>query len=252
MLFRSNAKFRTKQIQNMKTIGESGDPKKAREVGDTIGEYLSEYGINLDFAPVGDVLTNEKNQVIGSRSFGRDPQLVAKMVDAECNGLLKHGVLPCIKHFPGHGATEGDTHLGFAITKRTLGQLRKSELVPFQMAAKEQRPFIMVSHISVPSITDSDIPSSLSYKMITTILRGELGYQGIIITDAMNMGAIQKNYKPETAAVEAVKAGVDIILMPQDFKKAYQAVLEAVKQGEISEERIDESVRRILEIKFKL
>lgn len=248
----NNPNFKVKQYTDMALIGASRDPQKAYEVGATIGSYLSEYGLNLDFAPDADVLTNPSNTVIGNRSFGTDAALVAEMDLQVSQGLADHHVLSCFKHFPGHGATAGDTHKGFAYTNKSLEELRKSELVPFQAAAQHNIPFLMVSHISVPNVIGDNTPSSLSKVMITDILRNRLGYNGIIITDSMSMGAIVNNYGTKESVLRSLQAGADMILMPQDFKTAYQAVLSAVSDGSLSEQRIEESVKRILRVKLGL
>jgi len=208
--------------------------------------------LNLDFAPDADVLTNPDNTVIGDRSFGTDGKLVAKMDLKVAQGLADNHVLSCFKHFPGHGATQGDTHEGFAYTNKTLVELMKSELVPFQAAVDNDIPFIMVSHISVPNVIGNNTPSSLSKVMITDILRKQIGYNGIIITDSMSMGAIVNNYGTKDAVILSIQAGVDMILMPEDFVAAYQGVLDAVSDGTISEQRINESLERILRVKLKM
>lgn len=242
--------FSVPKFSNMAEIGAARDVTKAYEVGDEIGKYLHEYGINLDYAPNADVLTNPANTVIGDRSFGTDPRLVSAMAEQVLKGMNKNQVHGVLKHFPGHGATEGDTHEGFAVTNKTLEQMLKSELVPFQNGIDRGVEFIMVAHISAPAVTGDNTPCTLSKTMVTDVLRSLMGYDGIVITDALNMGAIQNNYTSEQAAVMAVEAGVDLLLMPSDFKQAYQAVLEAVQSGRISQERIDASVRRILKVKL--
>ena len=158
----------------------------------------------------------------------------------------------CYKHFPGHGATAGDTHKGFSYTDKTLDELKQEELIPFEAAVAEGCSFIMVGHISVPEVTGNDVPASLSEKVVTDLLRNEMQYDGLIITDAMNMGAIANQYNSAEAAVMAVQAGDDLILMPKDFKTAYQGVLDAVRNGTISEERIDTSVTRIVTKKLEM
>lgn len=238
--------FRVEKVGDMSKIGESGDLKRAYEAGDTIGSYLHSYGLNMDFAPVADVLSNPDNDLLKKRSFGSDSKLVSEMAVQVAKALEGHDVYAVMKHFPGHGAVAGDTHDGMAYTEKTLDQLQKNEFVPFKEAIEQGIDFIMVAHISVPQVIGTNTPSSLSRTMVTDILRGQLGYDGIVITDALDMGAIKKNYSSGQAAVMAVQAGVDILLMPEDFKTAYQAVIDAVKDGIISEERIDESVMRIV------
>lgn len=239
-------------VPKIKPMGKILSEKGAYKAGDEIGAYLNELGFNLDFAPDADVLTNQKNTVIGNRSFGEDADIVLCYASAYSDGLHDNGVLSTFKHFPGHGATEADTHEGFAYTDKTYEELSMAELVPFAGANGAGIDLIMVSHISVPNVTGNHTPSSLSYTMVTEILRGDLGYDGLIITDAMNMGAITEKYTSGEAAVSAINAGVDVILMPQDFHQAVEGVLAAVENGEISEERIDASVRRILEVKLIL
>ena len=225
---------------------------QAYHVGDTIGGYLSKYGFNVDFAPCADVITNSENKVIGTRSFVTNPDIVSSMSLSVAKGLKSHGVLATYKHFPGHGSTVGDTHDGFAYTNKTLDELMQSELVPFKSAADNKIDMVMVAHISVPNVIGDDTPSSLSYKMITGVLKEQLGYKGLIVTDALNMGAIANKYSSETAAVMAVKAGNDLLLMPKDFAAAARAVINEVKNGNISEERINESVRKIVRAKLQL
>ena len=247
-----NSNFSVETFSDMRSIGDSGDTTKAYEVGNTIGAYLNQYGFNLDFAPDADVLTNPDNQVIGTRSFGTDPYVVSKMTQSVVKGLEDNQVYACLKHFPGHGATSGDTHAGYAYTDKTLDELMQSELVPFSNGIQNGVHFIMVSHIAAPQVTGDNLPASLSPYMIQTVLREQMGYDGIVITDAMNMGAISDNYGSADAAVRSVNAGADIVLMPKDFVSAYQGVLNAVESGTISADRIDESVRRILRVKMQL
>ena len=245
-------RFDVPDIENMSAVGETKDVRKAYETGDKIGAYLSELGFNVDFAPVADVLSNPANKVVKLRSFGNDPDLVAEMTSEVGKGLKEHHVFAVLKHYPGHGGTKEDSHQGYAYTEKSLEELQECELVPFQKGIDDNISFIMAGHISVPNVTGDDTPTSLSHVMITGILRGRMGYQGIVVTDAMNMGAVSQHYSPAEASVNAVLAGVDIILMPEDFYAAYDGVLEAVNQEQISEERINESVRRILSVKLRI
>lgn len=232
----------------MSEIGASGDAAVAREAGTKIGTYLSGYGFNLDFAPVADVIT-EGNTVIGERSFGTDVNLVSPMVAAMVEGLQDNGVSACLKHFPGLGDTTEDTHEGLAASEKTLDDFTAQDFPVYQAGIGAGVKFIMVSHLSAPNVVGDNTPASLSSMMINDILRGQLGYQGVVITDAMNMTAITDYYTSEQAAVMALQAGADMILMPEDFKAAYQGVLDAVNNGTLTEERIDESLRRIYRIK---
>lgn len=237
-------------IGDMARIGAAGDVEAARKVGEDIGTYLSRMGFNVDFAPVADVWSNPENQVVKRRSFGADPKLVSEMTSAVSEGLHSKGVLSVYKHFPGHGATAGDTHKGYAYTEKTEEQLKSCELIPFQRGIREKVPFIMTGHVSLPGLTGDDTPASLSPAVIGDLLRKDMGYDGIVVTDALNMGAVVQQYSSGEAAVKALKAGADILLMPYDFKAAYRGVLEAVESGELSRERIDESIRRILRVKI--
>lgn len=243
--------FDVTTFPDMAEIGASGDPAKAYEVGSTIGSYLSDYGFNLDFAPVADVLINPENTAIGSRSFGSDPSVVSEMVKEEVLGLQDQQVSAVLKHFPGHGATTEDSHNGAAIVNRSLDELRNAEFLPFEAGIQAGADFVMVGHLQVPQVIPDDTPASLSSVMITDILRNELGFDGIVITDSLSMGAVTDYYTPAEAAVMCIQAGGDIILMPQDFKQAYQGVLDAVNNQTISEDRINESVKRILRVKYQ-
>ena len=239
-------------VTNVGPMKDIKDKDEANKAGTTVGTYLKELGFTVNMAPVADVLTNDKNTVIGDRSFGSDAAIVDEYADSYSDGLHSQGILSVYKHFPGHGATEGDTHEGYAYTNKTYEELKETELVPFANAQNNKIDMVMVAHIAVPNITGDNTPCTLSYKMVTEVLRNDLGYDGLIITDAMNMGAITKNYSSKDATVKAIQAGVDIILMPQDFSEAVAGVLEAVENGEITEERINESVLRIIEKKYKM
>lgn len=238
-------------VPKVGAMGKISTAEDAYAAGSTIGAYLCELGFTLDFAPDADVLTNPENTVIGNRSFGEDAEQVLRFASAYSDGLHAHGVLSTFKHFPGHGATEADTHDGYACTGKTYEELRQADLVPFAGAREAGIDCVMVSHIAVPNVTGNNTPCSLSYQMITEVLRGALQYDGIIVTDAMNMGAIVSQYDSDDAAVAAVKAGVDMILMPEDLQLAAEGVLAAVRSGVITEDRIDASVRRLIRVKLK-
>ncbi len=224
---------------------------EAREIGERLGAELSELGFNMDFAPVADVLVNKNNTEIGSRSFGTDPEDVAQKVAAEVEGMQSMGVSAVLKHFPGHGSAVTNSHDGTSVSQRTLQEIRGAELIPFESGISAGADFVMVSHLSLPNVTGSETPSSLSKYIITDILRNELGYDGIVITDALNMGAATV-YTPGEASVMAVEAGADMLLMPENLKEAHDGLLSAVKAGRITEERIDESVTRILSLKREM
>ena len=219
------------------------------EAAATIGKYLKEYGFDIDFAPVADVNTNPANIVIGPRAFSNKPEEAAKMVAAYLKALQKQGVYGCIKHFPGHGDTSADTHYGYAVSRKNLEQLRQCELVPFRAGIDAGARMVMTAHISLPAVTGSDIPSTLSPEVLTGILREEMGFDGVIVTDAMEMGAITRQYSTPEACILAVKAGADVLLCVKDFRAAVDAIEAAVLAGDIPETRIDESVRRIMALK---
>lgn len=237
-------------VGSMAEIGASGDAAQAQEAGAAIGTYLSGYGFNLNFAPVADVVT-EENAIIGDRSFGNDVNLVSPMVAAAVEGLQSNGVSACLKYFPGLGSTGEDPHDGMAVTEKTLDDFMASDFPVYQAGIGAGVDFIMVSNLSVPNVVGDNTPASLSSVMITDTLRGQLGYQGIVITDAMNMAAITEYYTSGEAAVKALEAGADMILMPENFLEAYQGVLDAVNDGTLTEERLDESLRRIYRVRYK-
>ena len=247
----SNPAFSVTQYQGMRAIGDTGDPSQAYQAAQTISSYLKDLGFNMDFAPDADVITNPENKVIGNRSFGTDPQLVGDMVSAAVKGFRDQVMASCIKHFPGHGGTKGDTHEGYAYTDRTVEQMESAELLPFRSGIEAGVEFIMASHISAPNTPAGDTPASLSSYMLTDLLREQMGYQGLVITDAMNMGAISQQYSSAQAAVQAFQAGADMILMPENFTEAYNGILQAVQSGQITQERLDTSVLRILETKLE-
>ena len=244
-----NSNFNVKTYESMGAIGATGDPQNAYECGNTIGTYLKHYGFDIDFAPVADVNTNPENIVIGARAFSDNPEIAAPMVTSYLQGLKDAGVTGCIKHFPGHGDTKADTHFGYASTQKTWDEMLGCEMVTFKAGIQWGCQLIMTAHIAAPRVIGSDIPSTMSSVILQDKLRGELGYRNIIITDAMEMGAITQQYTNAEAAVGCIQAGVDIVLGPQVFTQAFDAVVKAVEEGTISEQRIDESVRRILKLK---
>lgn len=243
--------FGIAQVPDMAEIGDTNDPLQAYETGKTIGTYLGELGFNVDFAPVADVLDSEENELWAKRSFGTDPQLVGEMAAAQTKGLQEMNVLAVLKHFPGHGSAQTDSHEGIARVDKSKEELKNCDLIPFQAGMEAGAGMIMAGHISLPQVIGDDTPSSLSYRAITEILRNEMGYDGLVVTDALNMGAVTEKYTSRKAAVKAVMAGADLILMPMDFEQAYQGILDSVERGSITEGRIDESVRRILETKLE-
>lgn len=230
-------------------IGASGDSNNAYQAGITIGTYLTALGFNLDFAPVTDI-SNVDGSVMESRAYGSDAATTIPYVTSMIQGLQESNVAATAKHFPGIGSTTSDTHDGLAVTEKTIEEFRAEEFTVFQAAIDAGVEMVMMGHISAPSLTGDNTPCSLSEAVVTTILREELGYEGIIITDSMSMSAISGYYSADDAAIRALKAGCDMILMPENFETAYNGVLQAVKEGIISEERINDSLRRIYRIKY--
>ena len=227
------------------TIGSTGNSEYAFMAAKAIGEELKSLGFNLNFAPVADVFSNPKNKIIGRRAYSEDPSVVSEMVAQAVKGTKESGIIPVLKHFPGHGDTLEDSHTGAA------EQLKKAELLPFCSGIEAGAEMVMMGHLMTPEITDNGLPATLSRSIVEGVLREQLGFDGVIITDGLEMSAITAFYSEEEAVVMAVEAGIDILLLPNDFSKAYNAVLTAVMDGRISEERIDESVIRILALKLR-
>lgn len=243
-------------------LGATRSKETAWKVGHAIGEELDSLGINMNLAPVLDVNNNQDNPVIGVRSFGEDPKLVADMGIPYIGGLQKSGVAATAKHFPGHGDTAEDSHLGLPEVPHEKERLKAVELYPFQQAMDAGIDAVMTAHVTFPKIdgtkvisqkdgTEIALPATLSQKVLTGLIREEMSYKGVIITDAMNMKAITEHFGPVDAAIRSVKAGTDIVLMPVGLKEVAQGLLAAVNNGEISESRIDDSVKRILTLKLK-
>ena len=245
-----SANFNVTKFPSMGAIAKSGDESQAYAAGKTIGAYLTAYGLDIDFAPVADVNTNPKNPVIGDRAFGDDPAVAAGMVKQVICGLHESGVASCVKHFPGHGDTATDTHTGYAETLKTWDEISACEMIPFRAGVEAGTDFVMTAHIAAPNVTGSDEPATMSYTLLTEKLRGELGYQGLIITDALAMGAIREKYTSSEACIRCILAGADILLMPYDYFEAFDGVVRAVENGVIPESRIDKSVYRVLSFKY--
>lgn len=244
-------KLGTTAFDGMAVYGKRNDFDEAFNIGKTIGADIRALGFNVDFAPVADVDISPTNE-LGNRIFSDDPKVVSNMVSGVVRGLNASGVAATLKHFPGLGAEDGNTHTDTSIViDRTLEQLQTEEFVPFTGGIRAGAEFVMVGHQKVSTFGDN-LPADVSYKAVTEMLRGELGFKGIAITDAQNMNTISKVYDSGTAAVMSVKAGIDMILAPKDLDKAVNGVYNAVLSGEISEERLNESVIRILTIKQKM
>ncbi|MET7329312.1 glycoside hydrolase family 3 N-terminal domain-containing protein [Nonomuraea sp. NPDC005650] len=230
-------------------IGATKDPDRARAVARATGEELRALGVNLDFAPVADVNVNPKNPVIGRRAYGNDPARVAKMVAGAVKGFGEAKVAASAKHFPGHGDTDVDSHTGLPVIKHTKAEWEKIDAPPFRAAIGAGVDAVMSAHIVFPRLDPSGDPATLSKPILTGLLRQKLGFKGVISTDALNMEGVRKKYDDGEIAVRAVLAGADLLLMPNDLPKAYQAVAAAVRSGRISKERLDQSVTRLLTLK---
>ena len=232
-------------------IAATGDVNDAREVGRIIGREARAVGMHLAFAPTVDVNNNPANPVINTRSFGENPQRVAELAAAFVRGMQSEGVAATAKHFPGHGDTDTDSHLALPVVRSDANRLASVELVPFRASIDAGVVGIMTAHIALPAVGVDSSPATLEPRIVTELLRDSLGFRGLAVTDALRMQAVGQGYTPERAAVLAVQAGADILLSPTDVKKAIDAVTAAVEQGVISAARIDQSVRRILELKVR-
>lgn len=245
-----NPNMGTTAFPPMGEIGAAGDTDNAYNAGLTIGQDIRRFGFNLDFAPIADVDSNPDNPVIKDRSFSNDPIIAAAMVAACVEGFRESGVLCTLKHFPGHGDTSTDSHYGSASSFKTLDELQSCEFLPFKSGIAAGADVVMLGHISLPNVTGNDLPATLSYEITTGILRQQLGFNGLIVTDAMSMAAITDRFSSGAAAVQALQAGADLILMPSNLENAVTGILNAVKSGELTEERLNESVYRILYTKL--
>ena len=240
----NNPAFEVPRYESAAAMAAAG-PEATCDAARAIGGYLSRYGFDIDFAPVADVNTNPDNVIIGARAFSDDPQRAAPLVAAYVRGLQDAGVTACLKHFPGHGDTLADTHLGYAFTRKTWAEIDACEMIPFREGIRAGARLVMAAHIAAPAVTGSDVPSTLSPVILTEKLRGELGFDGAVITDALEMGAITRQYGSGEAAVRALQAGADLLLCPLDLCAAFDAVAGAVQAGILPEQRLDESIRRL-------
>ncbi|MFE0523135.1 glycoside hydrolase family 3 protein [Streptomyces sp. NPDC058954] len=233
-------------------IGAGGSRGDARTLGRISGGELRAIGINQDYSPDADVNVNPANPVIGVRSFGADPDAVAALVAAEVQGYQRSRVAATAKHFPGHGDTAVDSHYGFPVITHTREVWEKLDAVPFRAAIRAGIDCVMTAHIQFPALDDSGDPATLSHPILTGILRGELGYDGVVVTDSLGMEGVRTKYGDDRVPVLALKAGVDQLLNPPDLSVAWNAVLKAVQDGELTEARLDESILRILRLKARL
>jgi beta-N-acetylhexosaminidase len=242
-----------KKIPSSKIIGQINNKDFSYKVGNTIAREIKSFGFNMDFAPVLDINSNPNNPVIGDRAFGSNHNIVTRLGIETMKGFQAEEVIPVVKHFPGHGDTSVDSHIGLPTVDNDLKRLESFELIPFEEAIKNKADAVMIAHILLPEI-DKENPSSMSKVIITDILRNKLDFNGVVITDDMTMGAIMENYNIGEATLKSVEAGTDIILVCHGYDKEVEvinALKDAVLKGKISEERIDESVYRILKLKKK-
>jgi len=230
-------------------LGATAKPQTAREAAKVIGTELRAVGINQNYAPVADVNVNPANPVIGVRSFGSDPGLVSLMLGGALQGYRDAGVAATVKHFPGHGDTDTDSHTGLPVIRHSRAEWERLDAPPFRAAIAQGVDAIMTAHIVMPGLDDSGDPATLSQAVLTGLLRKELGYRGVVVTDSLSMAGARTRYGAEQAAVRAVQAGADQLLMPPDLAGAHAAVLAAVRDGRISQRRLEESVTRILRLK---
>ena len=242
--------FDLPRYESAAAVAAAGGAQGVRQMYAEIGGYLDSYGIDLDFAPDADVNTNPDNPVIGTRAFSSDPQTAAELVAAAVEGFADTGVLCCVKHYPGHGDTAEDSHKSLAVTHKTWQELAACELLPFQAGVRAGADLVMAGHIAAPEVTGEDTPASLSPQLMGSIRTG-LGFSGAIVTDSLAMEGIAGLYSAGEAAVLAVQAGADILLMPNGLAEAFDAVVAAVEEGTIPESRIDESAARVLALKEK-
>lgn len=246
----NNPNMNVKGVDPAGSIGKTGSAQAAGEAATTICSYLDDLGFNLDFAPVADIADGAGN-TIGQRAFGSDAQTVSPLVAAQVKAFNAAGILCSAKHFPGIGGVGGDSHDGIITTKETLTDLQTSEFLPFQAAIEAGVPMVMVGHIACPNVSGDKLPASLSPEMMR-ILREDLGFEGVIVTDSLEMGAVTEGYTDADTATMALQAGADLVLLPNDYETAYQGVLDAVENGTLSEEDIDGHVQRIVAMKLTL
>ncbi|MFI6344043.1 glycoside hydrolase family 3 protein [Streptomyces sp. NPDC050560] len=232
-------------------LGAGGSPADARTAAAIGGAELRAMGIRQDYAPDADVNVNPANPVIGVRSFGADPEAVARMAAAQVKGYQGAGIATASKHFPGHGDTATDSHYGFPVIEHTREQWDTLDAPPFRAAIAAGIDSVMTAHIMVPALDDSGDPATLSHPILTGILRGELGYDGVVVTDSLGMAGVREKYGDDRVPVLALKAGVDQLLNPPDLDLAWNAVLDAVRGGELTEQRLDASLLRILRLKAR-
>lgn len=236
-------------LPSLMAIGATGNPRFAYEFGRITAQEARAVGIQWTNSPVADVNNNPDNPIINTRSFGEDPGQVARMVEAYVQGVQEGKMIATLKHFPGHGDTEEDSHMKLPSLPFEPARFDSVEFVPFRAGIRAGAKAVMTAHIAMPRLDPVKRPATLSPVIITDILRGKLGFDGIVVTDGMTMQGVTDHYRADEATVVALEAGADVILVPADFDKAYNGVLDAVKSGRISQARLDASVRRLLSAK---
>lgn len=242
-----------KKLPSNKIIGEINNSNLSYNIGKIISKELTCLGFNMNFAPVLDINSNLQNPVIGDRSFGNNVDIVSKLGVKTMEGLRDGNIIPVVKHFPGHGDTSVDSHVGLPLINHDIKRLKEFELIPFKEAINNNADVVMISHILLPKI-DPSYPATMSKTIITDVLRNDLKFKGVVVTDDMTMGAIRKNYNISNAAIKSINAGTDIILICHGYDNemsAINSIKKAVKNNIITEDRINESVYRILKLKEK-
>ncbi len=246
------SKLKLEATDNAAKLGEAGDANVALESYKQIGEYLISNGFNLNFAPVADITYDNTGDYLKNRSFGSDVSTASNFVVSSIAGLKEAGMYTGIKYFPGQGSADGDTSKGKANSDMSVDDFRSNDIMVFMAGIDSGADIVMVGNFTAPSLTgDETTPCSLSKEVMTDLLRSEYQYDGVIITDALNKPSITEYYAADEVAVKALKAGADMLLMPEDFKTAYEAVVAAVKDGTISEQRINDSLARVFRIKYR-
>ena len=241
------------KIPSAKKMGATLNEQLVSQTGNVLGDQLQAFGLNMDYAPVLDVNSNPKNPVIGDRAYSSDANIVSEMGIAVMKGLQQRNIIPVVKHFPGHGDTSVDSHIGLPIVHHNIERLRQLELVPFKQAIAEGADAVMIAHILMPKI-DKSAPSSFSPIIIHDLLREELGFTGVVISDDMTMGAITQHYDMGEAAVQFIQSGGNIVLVGhgiENIQSVAQALTNAVDKGEITSQMLDERVAQILQLKQK-
>ena len=233
-------------------VGATGEPRDAYAIGAAAAVEGRAVGIHVNFAPDADVNNNPANPIINTRSFGEDPRTVSRLVAEYVRGLHEHGMLATLKHFPGHGDTQTDSHIGLPVITAGYGRLDSLELVPFRAGIAAGADVVMSAHIAFPALTGSNDPATLSAAVLTGLLRDSLRFPGLVVTDALMMGAIVTKYGAGEATVRAFLAGSDLLLIPADPDSAVLAMTAAVAAGRVTPQRLAQSVRRVLEIKRRL